>query len=307
MNSVSIRSGRPEDLPEIRRLLRHGVRSYLSVGIEEIPELLRRETTAAAVHPQTQKILGFVSLQQEERSDALPADAPDRVSLRAAAVSSAGAASRAQIASLFDWAMRALPAYPYGHLFLVLTDQRWLLIGLREAGFTRHDEICFYKRTCRTVTAVPQPAILRPVQESDLPQLARLDAAAFDPLWHMGVSALLRLLCDCRLEVAFLEDEPVGYAALYLQTNGTTRKKGVAQLVRLAVHPQAQGLGIGRQLLVASLRHAHERGIHHISLNTQESNVPSQRLYESLRFRKRGHTVPVLVRQVPQCRALRYS
>ena len=301
MISAMIRPGRPEDLPEVRQLLSNGLRSYLNAGVDVLPELLQG-ATAAAVHAHTQRILGFISLQQEECSDALPAQAPVRVSVRAAAASSPGSTARAQFKALFECAAQALPAHPSGHLFYVLTDQGWLQASLRETGFTLHDAIRFYDRAAPGVQPVPQPANLRRAQRSDLPRLACVDAAAFGPLWHMGASELEGLRRGCRMEVAECNNRAVGYTVLNLHTDKIVPRKESAQLVRLAVHPQAQDLGIGRQLLVASLCHAFEQGIHHVFLNTQESNARSQKLYESLQFRRRGSAVPVFVRRVPHCR-----
>lgn len=312
MNALAIRPGRAQDLPEVRRLLQHSARSYLHMGLDEISALLWQGTTAVAVDPQRERLVGFLAFQEEERCPTLPAHVADKVSLGAAAVSPVGTAARQLLIDLIEFAISRLAASRHGHLLFVITDQGWLLSNLREAGFVQYDEIWFYERTRRSVVAISQPAILRPAQESDLPCLARLDAATFDPLWHMGTAALRQLYCGCRFEAAYLElsqgqrsaghqgaaspcADPVGYTALALPARTEQRS---AQLVRLAVHPTVQGCGIGRQLLVASLRHAHEQGIHHMSLNTQGSNVPSQRLYESLQFRKRGHPVPVLIRPV---------
>ena len=317
MSSVSIRLSRPQDLPEMRRLLRRSTRSFLTTGFEEIPELLLQGATAIAVDPQTQKLRAFVSLQPEDPSDAVPDQTPAMTTLQAAAISSAGPTGRVHFTKLFEFAAGRLPAFPHGHLCLTLTDQSWLQAALTETGFACHDAIRFYERRSRTVEAVPQPALLRPAQESDLPRLARLDAAAFDPPWHMGASELLRLRLDCHIEVAAVDDEAVGYAALNLQTENFSRAaegvalqpllnsasfgKGSAHLVRLAVDPLVQNRGIGRQLLAASIGRAHRQGLSHIFLNTQESNYRSQRLYESLHFRKRGHCVPVFVRRIQPC------
>ncbi len=301
MISAMIRPGRPEDLPEVRQLLSIGLHSYLNAGVDDLPELVQG-ATAAAVHAHTQRILGFVSLQQEECSDALPAHAPVRVSLRAAAASSPGSTAPAQFKALFECAARALPAHPSGHLFYVLTEQGWLQASLKETGFTLHDAIRFYDRAAPGVQPVPQPANLRLAQRSDLPRLACVDAAAFGPLWHMGASALEGLRRGCRIEVAECNNKVVGYTVLNLHTDKIVPRKESAQLARLAVHPQAQDLGIGRQLLVASLCHAHEQGIHHVFLNTQESNTRSQKLYDSLQFRRRGRAVPVFVSRIPHCR-----
>lgn len=296
MNTAPIRPAQTQDLPEICRLLASGARSFANVGEGELSGLLQ-ESFGAAVQVDSQNISGFVVLRQEDSIEELSAHAPARVSLRAAATKYPGAKARRQFIALFECAEETLPAWSAGQLFYAMTDQGWLKASLTEAGFRHHDSIRFYERSGPVAQPQHQPARLRPADRSDLPHLARLDEAAFEPLWHMGVAELGRLYADCRLEVAIRDGQKAGYAALNLQNDGEERDQKTAQLVRLAVHPHAQHLGIGRQLLISSLLHAHAQGICRVLLNTQESNRPSQRLYESLHFRKRGRAVPVYVKR----------
>jgi ribosomal protein S18 acetylase RimI-like enzyme len=304
MNLSSIRPGRLEDLSEMHRLHSTSLRSYFydDLGSTEVPDLLKG-ANAVLVDHQTERLKGFVSFDSVQRSEALPVSAPTKVSLRAVALSSAGATARLQFRALFENARQQLPVQPQGYLFYALTEQRWLQASLKEAGFDQCDAVRFYERKSRAIHPLTQPATLRLAQPADLPPLARLDAAAFDPLWHMGVADLTTLQCDCRFEIAELSTQTVGYSAFRLNPDGSPHGHDSAQLVRLAVHPRAQSLGIGRQLLVASLCYAHQLGIGRVFLNTQESNSPSQKLYESLQFRKRGRAVPVLVKEVSQCLA----
>ena len=295
MNSASIRPAQTQDLPQMYNLLACGSRSFANVGEGDLPGLLQ-ERFGAAVQVDSQSISGFVVLHKEVLADELSARAPVRVSLRAAATKYPGAKARRQFSALFECAEETLPAWTAGQLFYAMTDQGWLKASLTEAGFKHRDSIRFYERVGPVAQPQHQPADLRPAARSDLPHLARLDEAAFEPLWHMGVAELGRLYSDCRLEVAVRDGQTAGYAALNLHTDGGRRDEGAAQLVRLAVHPQAQDRGIGRQLLVSSLLHAHAQGICRVLLNTQESNRPSQRLYESMQFRKRGRAVPVYVK-----------
>jgi ribosomal protein S18 acetylase RimI-like enzyme len=304
MNLSTIRPGQLEDLPEMHRLHSTSLRSYFydDLGSTEVPDLLKG-ANAVLVDHQTERLKGFVSFDSVQRSEALPVSAPTKVSLRAVALSSAGATARLQFRALFENARQQLPVQPQGYLFYALTEQRWLQASLKEAGFDQCDAVRFYERKSRAIHPLTQPATLRLAQPADLPPLARLDAAAFDPLWHMGVADLTTLQCDCRFEIAELSTQTVGYSAFRLNPDGSPHGHDSAQLVRLAVHPRAQSLGIGRQLLVASLCYAHQLGIGRVFLNTQESNSPSQKLYESLQFRKRGRAVPVLVKEVSQCLA----
>lgn len=302
MNLSSIRQGRLEDLPELKRLHSSSLRCYYydDLGDEEEPDLLKG-VNAVLVNQKTRRPQGFVTFAGFKRSDALPDSAPTRISLRAAAISSAGSAARLQFRALYEYVRQQLPPQPQGYLFRALTEQGWLRASLKESGFNQGDSVRFYERRSRTVEFVHQPAALRPARLSDLPQLAKVDAAAFEPIWHMGVTELNYLHRDCRFEVAEMAQETVGYAALRLNSDASPQGFGSAQVVRLAVHPKAQALGIGRQLLVSSLCYAHQLEIGRVFLNTQESNAPSQKLYESLQFRRRGRPVPVFVNVVTQC------
>ncbi len=302
MNLSSIRPGRLEDLPEMHRLHSNSLRSYFydDLGSTEVPDLLKG-ANAVLVDHQTERLKGFVSFDSVQRSEALPVSAPTKVSLRAVALSSAGATARLQFRALFENARQQLPVQPQGYLFYALTEQRWLQASLKETGFAYRDAVRFYERISRAFQPIPQPAALRPAKRTDLPPLACLDASAFEPLWHMGAADLQALHRDCRFEIAEMARQTVGYSALRLNSNRSQSGYDSAQLVRLAVHPCSQNRGIGRQLLVAGLCYAHQLGIGRVFLNTQESNSLSQKLYESLQFRKRGRPVPVLVKKVSPC------
>lgn len=298
MNPTSVRPAQADDLPEMCRLLANGSRSFSNVGIEDLPCLLQGNA-GAAVQVDSQRVMGLVILQQEESPGEQSVDTPARVSLRAAATKFPAAKARKQFSALFECAEGTLSARPAGQLFYAMTDQSWLKSSLREAGFEHYDSIRFYERRGPVAQTQHEPAELLPAGRSDLPRLARVDAAAFEPLWRMSGAELAHLYDACRVEVAVRDGEKVGYAALSLYTDGDQRDENAAQLVRLAVHPLAQDFGIGRQLLVSSLRYAYAKGICRVLLNTQESNRLSQRLYESLQFRKRGRAIPVYVKRSP--------
>ena len=309
MTLPSIRPGRKQDLPALSHLFAAGPRSYFYDelgGDASEPDLLEGPN-AVLMDQRAKRLRGYISLRLAQRSPALPPTAPTRVSLRAAAFSSAGHAARLQFRALLSYVQQLLPPCPQGYLFFALTEQRWLQASLNETGFDISDAVRFYECKVRDVQPAPQPANLRPAQKTDFASLAAVDAAAFEPLWHMGESDLLALHRDCRFEVAETEGTPIGYAALRLHQDGSARGSASAQVVRLAVHPNAQNQGVGRQLLVACLGYARSLDVGRVYLNTQESNARSRRLYESLQFRIRGRPVPVFVKKVSELQSLSAS
>ena len=60
---------------------------------------------------------------------------------------------------------------------------------------------------------------------------------------------------------------------------------GVHELLKLAVAPAAQGLGLGRRLVEACIARARERGAHRLVLLSSSKLGAALRLYEGLGFR----------------------
>ncbi len=294
---MPIRSGELADLPQIRQLLQ-GNRSFLNAGMEDLPTLLSQAVTVVG-EDRRGVLWGFLAFQIEQRAETLPSGSADRVSLRAAAVIQ-GLFTAQRMPSLVDAVLEILYRHPQPLQLMALTGHSWLTSALLQSGFREADQIRFYLHTRHDIPEVPQPAVLRPVQEADLEPLARLDADTFHPIWHMGRTDLLQLCFTSRLQVAEYSNQLAGYTATALYGNGSRPfSESEAQIVRIAVHPSVQGYGIGRQLLVDAILYAHSQSIYRIQLNTQESNQRSQRMYESFGFRKQGGNVPVLLFDMP--------
>jgi len=122
--------------------------------------------------------------------------------------------------------------------------------------------------------------------------LLNVDRAAFPPLWHLDEYAILSpLRRNGYLLKAEWRGVIVGYASgVWNQEHG--------HLNRLAVHPQAQGYGIGKRLLAESLLRFHQAGVYQITLNTQSDNLASRRLYEQFGFHLINCDTQVLVRTI---------
>ena len=115
----------------------------------------------------------------------------------------------------------------------------------------------------------------------------RLDHAAFSPPWWLSGATLDWLR---RESACFLLAEQDGRLLGYIEGQQTA---GGAHIGRLAVIPQAQGLGIGHLLLAGGLSLLWEQGVEQVTLNTQQENRVSQRLYDHLGFRPTDRRIPV--------------
>jgi ribosomal protein S18 acetylase RimI-like enzyme len=294
---MSIIQASPAHLAAVRRLLYDTPYSYLDTGTEDLPHLLAAGYSAVGL--EASRPWGFLCLQLEERPATLPPTAPVRAYTRAVAVQRLlrpGYALRELLAVVDDQLRLSPDSAQAGVQILCYGADGWLATALAEAGFREVEQVQFFRldRLSRRVAALPPlPPDLRLESPGPdhLEELARLDAAAFPPLWHFGTKDLFELLIRCRVRLAWWEGRLVGYAAV------CANSRSEAQLARLAVHPALQGQGIGRALLADSIVYAAEEYAV-LVLNTQTSNTRSQSLYKGFGFQPMGLSIPVLARTV---------
>ena len=134
---------------------------------------------------------------------------------------------------------------------------------------------------------------IRKMTDSDLPQVERTDAASFDPLWQNPLETLERAFTQSLFAmVAEDKDGIIGYQI----TTGSGQR---AHLARLAVHPTAQGRGVGRALLSNLFGMLTHNSISRLTVNTQKDNLPSLNLYQKMGFVRTGEQYPVYTFDVP--------
>jgi GNAT superfamily N-acetyltransferase len=117
-------------------------------------------------------------------------------------------------------------------------------------------------------------------RQRDIDSLLAVDAAAFSGPWRLdrvGVDDALHATPSVHLRVARDAVGTVGYAIC-----GRAGQRGYVQ--RLAVHPRAQGQGVGGTLLLDGLRWLRRWGARDALVNTQEGNDRSLRLYQRVGF-----------------------
>jgi [ribosomal protein S18]-alanine N-acetyltransferase len=283
-------------LDSIKILLQAAYYRYVDMGVEDLPALVMRGPVA--VGEDHGRVWGLVGAQIEERPPTMPRDAPTRAHLRAVAFRH-GHHPTGELSRLLDVARSQAIGYPNPIQYLCYGADRWLASALHEAGFREIEAVQFFQldrlrsrvHDLPTMEAVAGGALHFAVADADdLDELAVLDAATFDPLWHFGRRDLFELLLRGRMQIARLDQEIVGYSAIC----ANTRSEG--QLARLAVHPQHQRSGIGRALLIDAIRFAATE-FSVLVLNTQTTNERAQRLYRSFGFRPLGGQLPVLGQQ----------
>ncbi len=124
-------------------------------------------------------------------------------------------------------------------------------------------------------------------------RFAELDHASFPVGWALDASSIGEAAAATpHQRVRFLtttDGTLAGYAV-------TGRAGRAAFLQRLAVHPAAQGQGLGRALVVDSIGWAHRWRCRTMAVNTQDDNDTARRLYERAGFVARSNGLVVMER-----------
>jgi [ribosomal protein S18]-alanine N-acetyltransferase len=172
-------------------------------------------------------------------------------------------------------------------LTALLAVRDWITDYAADLGFRYVEDIITLARAGQNLPEPRQHRLtLRAAEPYDLATLARVDQAAFSPPWQLALDELrqaYRISASCT--VALHEGTIVGYQLSTLYFDG-------AHLARLAVLPHMQGTGIGAVLLRDVLTRFFRRGVYSMTLNTQATNLRSQRLYRRFGFRPNGYDLP---------------
>lgn len=122
---------------------------------------------------------------------------------------------------------------------------------------------------------------------NDLEQVFALDWASFVPLWRNSQTTLQLAFNQAIFATVIQEgNEIIGYQM-------STPSPSGGHLARLAVHPKAQGKGIGYALVYDLLVRFSKQGAWQVTVNTQAENTASLALYQKANFTLTGHDYPV--------------
>ncbi|MEQ8717848.1 MAG: GNAT family N-acetyltransferase [Acidimicrobiales bacterium] len=129
---------------------------------------------------------------------------------------------------------------------------------------------------------------LRRARRRDRSSVLTIDRAAFDEFWRLDRRGLLDALDATPVHrFRVTRGDAVGYVIC-------GRAGATGYLQRLAVHPRAQGRGIGRTLVADSLRWLRGNAAREALVNTQVGNGPALDLYERMGFRLRPDELSVM-------------
>ncbi len=141
----------------------------------------------------------------------------------------------------------------------------------------------------REIPDLDDDYLLRPMVSSDIARVANIDRVCFEPLWQQSEDAIRRAYTQTSYaSVMEFRGEIIGYQM-------TTTSAANAHLARLAVFPHYQGTGVGTALVMDMVQRMKQALMREVTVNTQQDNPNSIRLYQKLGFELTGESFPILI------------
>jgi ribosomal protein S18 acetylase RimI-like enzyme len=156
----------------------------------------------------------------------------------------------------------------------------WLSAALPALGFAPLQALTLLRRAKQPLPPLPSPDSLQieQITYQQVPQLAAIDHAAFEPPWQMSLIELREARRNAAfVTIAYQDDQPIGYQL-------STQMRDQAHLARIAVVPSAQGQQVAAYLLADVLHRFDRRHTHAMTVNTTVDNLASLRLYARFGF-----------------------
>jgi GNAT superfamily N-acetyltransferase len=279
--ALSVRLAGPLDTQVIRRLVERAWRVFRSYDASAWLESM--QSGSCWVTARGNEIRGFLAVR-----------------LRPFGIARIVAAALANGESATEFAAAILPPMAsslrlhHASSLVHVGDTPWLTEVLEASGFERRETVITYGRHVAAPIAIVGNAEVR--LEGARPEMvhaiAAIDRRVFGPVWHKPANDLNEVLAgDLPFVVALHINTIVGYQ-WYAHADGH------AHLNRLAVSPDWQGCGVGARLLTEALASMAGAGVSWVTLNTQQSNARSRRLYERFGFEPVGHPAPLVWKDV---------
>ena len=160
-----------------------------------------------------------------------------------------------------------------------------------EARFTCHSRLELLRRNLDELPAPDHLVALG--SAADLPEVLRIDRAAFDEFWSFDEAAMIEATqATARAAIHVVRRVGEGLAGFAITGVGTA----IAYLQRVAVDPSHQGRGIGTSLVRTAALWARRHGAGAIVLNTQADNDRAVGMYLAEGYRILPEELAVLGR-----------
>jgi ribosomal-protein-alanine N-acetyltransferase len=280
-NSENIRLLNSDDLPLVLRLLNTSEFIYQRFTLEELPMLLKHYPAVGMFN--SDSMSGFLLSQT--------------VNPPAAWIGGFGVSwteSREYISlleMLLEQLMKYLIKRGVRYLYYSGNDMQndWLRDVLLVRSFALYRLLYAYDKYDYSVPSTGNPDVkLRPVEKRDISALLAIEEACFEDFWRYDALSFEDIAATHPyFVVAELKGKVVGY-----QFNALEDEFGY--LVRIAVHPSANGKGIGVRLMSEAITFFQQAHVLRIMLNTQDDNMRAHRLYEWFGFVRINQTGFVL-------------
>lgn len=158
-------------------------------------------------------------------------------------------------------------------------DADWLSPTLEARGFHLVSLLRSYDKEDFAVPNQGNTRVrVRPFAPADVAGVVEVENRCFEQLWRHDAANFLEIAETYPYFVVAEDDAGIaGY-----QFNAVDSTAGY--LVRIAVHPRAEGQGVGARLMAEAVRYFQSCKVWKIVLNTEEQNTRAHRLYERFGF-----------------------
>ena len=188
---------------------------------------------------------------------------------------------------LLPFALSHGKTYP----FYTITFWDWYRKLIRElSGFRLYEQIVALEREepiqLQSVV-LSEGTRIRSVTDNDVEHINDIDQLTFDPPWQLGKTNLTAAITQSKIKKVICNDVRILGYLLADYDNFS------AHLSRIAIHPEWTGRGLASHLMKTMLNKLHKQRVYTASVNTQESNSASIRLYRKFGFQPTGDKIPV--------------
>lgn len=287
-DAMQVRIAEAADVEPLRRLLSSAPRQQVHLNFDGIELAVREQRCLVWERNEEDALLALLVFACEETPAPTGESALRRVYLQGMAFQRPISPTEALRVLLCELARMLEKHQPY--LIVAYSRHGWLDRALRGAGMAQAERVEFFSLEDLQKRQWPQidvtAACLRQAAATELDALTTLDACAFAPLWRYSRRQMQDALDAGPVLVAQVGDQLVGYMAFQFLEE-------TCLLVRLAVHPDWRGRGIGRALFGEALLQAQRHGCMRALLNTQASNQRAKDIYHAFGFRPTGESFAV--------------